>query len=130
MKHKEHTFLLILLIMGVSSAGCAPSGPVLRGNASDPDACQENRVRNLLRGHPGVDVREAGGVIRLRIRGSLREPLFVVDGLPMEPHSGDVLSSINPCDIQDVRVLTSTADLAIFGLRGGAGVVLITTKGQ
>ena len=64
-----------------------------------------------------------------RIRGASsisagRDPLIVVDGVPYE--SG--WNNINPSDIESVTVLKDAASTAIYGARGGNGVILITTK--
>jgi len=67
---------------------------------------------------------------RLRIRGintlrGSKDPLFVVDGTPLPP-SGSI-RFLNPNDIDRIEVLKG-ASAAIYGSRGGNGVVLITTR--
>lgn len=67
--------------------------------------------------------------LHFRIRGASsinagKDPLFVVDGVPYE--SG--WNNINPNDVESVTVLKDAASTAIYGARGGNGVVLITTK--
>ncbi|MEP6726940.1 MAG: TonB-dependent receptor [Bacteroidota bacterium] len=91
----------------------------------------------------GVQVTLGTGIVnaapRVRIRGinSLtggRDPLFVVDGVPMVTGglSGvantNPLSDINPNDIESIEVLKDGAATAIFGSRASNGVVMITTK--
>ena len=97
----------------------------------------------LIRGKvPGVQVVESGepgGGINIRIRGGTSvtassEPLFVVDGVPLEFGGGlsagrNPLNFINPEDIANVTVLKDAASTAIYGSRGANGVVLIETKG-
>ena len=63
--------------------------------------------------------------IRIRGTGSLNnaEPLFVVDGIPQ---SG--IDYLNPADIESISVLKDAASAAIYGARGGNGVILVTTK--
>lgn len=87
---------------------------------------------------PGVEVKQGDGapgsnpVIRIRGTGSLggsaasNAPLYVVDGIPLEDASG--INSINTNDIESIDVLKDAASSAIYGARGGNGVVLITTK--
>ncbi len=73
-------------------------------------------------GQPGADA-----TIRIRGFGSVngnQDPLFVVDGVPFE---GD-LNSINPEDIASTTILKDATATAIYGSRGAAGVILITTK--
>ncbi|SER85117.1 SusC/RagA family TonB-linked outer membrane protein [Pedobacter rhizosphaerae] len=52
-------------------------------------------------------------------------PLVVVDGV-ITSFGG--LNDINPSDIDKVDVLKDAAATAIYGSRGGAGVILVTTK--
>lgn len=50
---------------------------------------------------------------------------IVIDGMMVEP---DFLSSINPNDVESIEVLKSGANTAIYGMRGGGGVLVINTK--
>lgn len=50
-------------------------------------------------------------------------PLYVVDGIPQE---GD--PRLSPNEIQTLDILKDAASCAIYGTRGAAGVILITTK--
>jgi len=56
------------------------------------------------------------------------EPLFVVDGVPIAPGPGGTLSWLNPHDIASIEVLKDAASLAMYGVRGGNGVIVIKTK--
>ncbi|WP_257669474.1 TonB-dependent receptor plug domain-containing protein [Parapedobacter tibetensis] len=49
----------------------------------------------------------------------------VMDGMFME---GDALSMINPFDVETIEVLRGVGNTAIYGSRGGGGVLIITTK--
>lgn len=57
------------------------------------------------------------------IRG-MGSPLIVIDGIP---RTVDEFQRINPNDIDDISVLKD-ATAAIYGVRAGNGVVLVTTK--
>ena len=75
-------------------------------------------------GRPG-----ANPIVRVRGTGSIsagNAPLYVVDGMPLEDASA--FTQINPNDIASIDVLKDAASAAIYGSRGGNGVVLITTK--
>lgn len=85
-------------------------------------------ANELVGRYPGVRVYRESSGLHVRIRQSLEEPLYVVDGLPLAPGSGGVLSAVNPCDIEKLQVLSDPADLTFYGLRGAHGVILITTK--
>ena len=93
------------------------------------------RAEELLEGRfPGVQlVRVAGGGFTVRIRGlstfyGSGEPLFVVDGMPIQRRPGDALLGINPNDIVRIQVLKDIASTAAYGMRGANGVILITTR--
>jgi TonB-linked SusC/RagA family outer membrane protein len=67
-----------------------------------------------------------GVTLRVRGRRSLtasNDPLFVVDGIPLEGGIND----INPRDILSMEVLKDASATAIYGSRGANGVVLVTT---
>ena len=75
-------------------------------------------------GEPG-----AGAVIRIRGLGSIsagNNPLYVVDGYPL--NNAESYSQIAPGDIQSVQILKDAAACAIYGSRGGNGIVIVTTK--
>ncbi|RZK74024.1 MAG: hypothetical protein EOO92_17670, partial [Pedobacter sp.] len=83
---------------------------------------------------------QPGSATQVRVRGigSLNanaSPLYVVDGiattsgdLTQVAQTADVLSALNPNDIESVTILKDAAATAIYGSRGANGVVLITTK--
>ena len=51
------------------------------------------------------------------------QPLIVIDGV-----QGGSFGSVNPTDIESISVLKDAGATAIYGVAGGNGVVLITTK--
>ncbi|TLU96963.1 TonB-dependent receptor [Dyadobacter sediminis] len=80
-----------------------------------------------------------GGATTIRIRGGNsiqgdNEPLYVIDGIPFKndaANSGsnfNVLSTLNPSDIESMTILKDASSTAIYGSRGANGVVIITTK--
>lgn len=52
-----------------------------------------------------------------------RNPLYIVDGMPVEN-----INNINPTDIESMDVLKDASSASIYGLRAANGVVIITTK--
>ena len=50
-------------------------------------------------------------------------PLYVIDGIP-----GGDMTNINPADIESIDVLKDGAASAIYGTRGGNGVILVNLK--
>jgi TonB-linked SusC/RagA family outer membrane protein len=63
----------------------------------------------------------------IRIRGTVSigqvHPLYVVDGI-----LNDNIDYLNPNDIESIEVLKDPSSLAIFGVRGATGAIVITTK--
>ncbi len=57
---------------------------------------------------------------------SFNQPMqIILDGMFME---GDALSMIPPFDVETIEVLRNVGNTAIYGSRGGGGVLVITTK--
>lgn len=88
-----------------------------------------------------------GAPAKIRIRGTAslsgpQDPLWVVDGLPLEgndiPNFSDKdnidqlnnysIAGLNPDDIKDITILKDAAATAIYGARAANGVIVITTK--
>ena len=116
------------------------------------EAAQVASFDKLLQGHAaGVQVTTGnaapGGAVSVKIRGTSSfngtgEPLYVVDGIILNPSSQDVknplgstgqeaqnaLASISPQDIANIEILKDASATAIYGSMGANGVVLITTK--
>jgi hypothetical protein len=59
------------------------------------------------------------------MRSMQRPMLIVLDGVYVD---GETLSSINPNDIESVEVLKNIGYTAIYGGKGGGGVLVITSK--
>lgn len=84
---------------------------------------------------PGVLIQQTNGApggegltIKVRGTGSItqsNDPLYVVDGYPME---GGAFRLLNSSDIESIQVLKDASSTAIYGSRGANGVVIITTK--
>jgi TonB-linked SusC/RagA family outer membrane protein len=68
-----------------------------------------------------------GAAPDIRIRGTISigqvHPLYVVDGI-----LNDNIDYLNPNDIESIEVLKDPSSLAIFGVRGATGAIVITTK--
>jgi TonB-dependent starch-binding outer membrane protein SusC len=82
----------------------------------------------------GVDVASTpDGDISVRIHGVSsfiggNEPLYVIDGVPIEAAPGRSLRGLSQYDIESIRVLKDPASLTMYGSRGANGVILIETK--
>lgn len=99
---------------------------------------------------PGVVISTPNGLpgsdVKMEVRGrnflsSGSQPLYVVDGVPFNSQpiaqqgvyspilgTQSPFTSINPGDIEKIEILKDADATAIYGSRGGNGVVLITTK--
>lgn len=77
----------------------------------------------------------AGSTIRIRGGSSLNssnDPLIVIDGVPIDntgvSGTANMLTTLNPNDIESFTVLKDASATAIYGSRASNGVILITTK--
>jgi len=130
-----------LLLAGCGSSGyTADSEQVYQDSAEvivdDDDRMRARRVEDLLVGRvSGVRVQQTSSGIRVIIRGQSSivgssEPLYVVDGMPVEAAPGRALIGLNPSDIKSIRVLKDPVDTSMYGMRGANGVVIVTTLVQ
>ena len=94
--------------------------------ASIDQVLQGNVAGANIRTSSGQPGQQATVIIRGRtsINGDT-EPLYIVDGMPVNQ---DNFRNINSNDIESMRVLKDAAATAIYGNRGAAGVIVITTK--
>jgi len=79
------------------------------------------------------------GATSLNIQSSTSssQPLYVIDGIPMGQASvdnrngadfGNLLSQMNPDDIENISILKGASAGALYGAAAGNGVIMITTK--
>jgi len=110
------------------------TGSIAKVDGADLQRTGALRINQALQGKTaGVVITNSSGqpgdFVSIRIRGvstnGNNEPLYIVDGLPTNGYGIDYLNS---SDIESVEVLKDAASAAIYGARGGNGVVLITTK--
>ncbi len=105
-----------------------------KGNVTSPQDLIVGKTAGVVittnGGAPG-----SGATIRIRGGSSLtasNDPLVIVDGVPLSNDkvggSSNVLSFINPNDIETFTVLKDASATAIYGSRASNGVILITTK--
>lgn len=107
-----------------------------------------NFVKSLEGSIPGLQMNNSTsmpgvwGSVYVRGRSSLNsgtQPLYVIDGMPVNSDVEDNLSAtsnnwmdpmsmVNAADIESVTVLKDAAATAIYGSRAANGVIVITTK--
>ena len=137
----------------------AITGAVATVNAEQANVGVIQNPSQLLTGRvAGVNITqnngEPGGGLQIRVRGGTsisgsNEPLYVIDGVPLQQAENTVaqgiglgggeagrasgvarnpLNTLNPNDIESISVLKDASATAIYGSRGANGVVLIETK--
>jgi TonB-linked SusC/RagA family outer membrane protein len=90
---------------------------------TNPLASLQGKVAGLSvvsTGKPGQepDIRLRGTVSRTQTK-----PLYIVDGI-----FNDNIDFLNPADIESIEVLKDASSLAIFGVRGANGAIVVTSK--
>ena len=99
--------------------------------ARAPSVSIEQLLQNKVAG--AIITRTEGGGIAIRLRGTSsftgnNDPLYVIDGVPIQPGPNGSLTGINPYDIASIKVLKDPTDIAMYGSRGANGVIIIKTK--
>ncbi len=97
-----------------------------KGASRSPMDLIQGKVPGLNITRPQGNNPNAGVSIQLRGVSSItgtRTPLIVIDGIP-----GGNLDLLQQDDIESIDVLKDGSAAAIYGTRGNAGVILITTK--
>ncbi len=141
---------VVVTALGVERSQKALQSSITKVPGMSLTAARENNLGSSMQGRvAGVNVTKSAsgpaGSSRVIIRGNKsiggsNQPLYVVDGIPMDnsqfgqvgvwggTDQGDGLTSINPEDIESVTILKGAAAAALYGSRGGYGVINIVTK--
>jgi len=112
------------------------TGAITSVKSEELENQQISRVEQALQGRTsGLTIAASSGApgaastVRVRgttsLNGNASNPLYVVDGIPIDIGGIDYL---NQNDIESIEVLKDAASAAIYGARSAAGVILITTK--
>ncbi|MFT2008329.1 TonB-dependent receptor [Pontibacter sp. 13R65] len=95
--------------------------------AKQPNLNPLSSLQGKVAGLTVVNSGRAGASPTIRIRGvnstNNTNPLYVVDGIFQTN-----IDYLNPADIESMEVLRDPSSIAIFGLQGGNGVIVVTTK--
>ncbi|HEU4748422.1 MAG TPA: TonB-dependent receptor plug domain-containing protein [Gemmatimonadaceae bacterium] len=108
-----------------------PAGVTADDIARSPTVSIEDQ---LAAKYPGVWVsRSPDGGLAIRMRGKTsvngnNAPLYVIDGIAIQPGSNGALSGISPYDIASIEVVRDATGTAMYGIRGVNGVIIIKTK--
>ena len=109
------------------------SGAISTVKADDIEKLKPVRTEEALQGRAsGVNVIQSGSPgakPTVLIRGipsfSGTDPVVIIDGVPQTLTD---LNSVNTADIESINVLKDAAATAIYGVKGGNGVIVVTTK--
>lgn len=110
------------------------TGSIVAVDSKKLEQLPTDNVSNMLAGRlPGLVAVQSSGMpgqgSSLLVRGSSttssngNAPLFIVDGVQR-----DMIDMLSPDEIENITVLKDAASAAIYGVQGGSGVILITTK--
>ena len=95
--------------------------------ADKPNTNPVSSLQGKVAGLSVVNNGTPGSAPDIRIRGTVSigqvHPLYVVDGILQ-----DNIDYINPNDIESIEILKDPSSLAIFGVRGATGAIVVTTK--
>lgn len=134
-----------------SKSSFTGSASTLRGNLlkNTPVLSVEQKLQGLSSGvYISGNSGQPGANQSIRIRGmgsfnASKEPLFVIDGVPvtsgslsggssdaayMNNSKTNIMSTLNPSDIENITVIKDAAAASLYGSRAANGVILITTK--
>ncbi len=96
---------------------------ISKTQTTNPVSALQGRVSGVTVVNSG----QAGSSPTVRIRGvnstNNADPLYVVDGILQTN-----IDYLNPADIETMEVLKDPSSIAIYGLQGGNGVIIITTR--
>lgn len=95
--------------------------------ANRPAANPLNLLQGKVTGLSVVNSGAPGAEPDIRVRGTNSingvRPVYIVDGI-----LNDNINFLNPSDIESIEVLKDPSSLAIFGVRGANGAIVVTTK--
>lgn len=124
--------VVVVGALGIKRSEKAVTYAVQTVQAEQLNTIRQTSLNNAIAGKvAGIQVRGQSSVafdrdatIRIRGAGSLtdKQPLYVVDGTPVNS------SEISMDDVESVSVLKGPNATAVYGQRGDAGVIIITTK--
>ncbi len=105
------------------------TGSIVKVSAKElsgrPNANPVSSLQGKVNGLSVVNSGQPGSEPDIRIRGTVSKnqtkPLYIVDGI-----FNDNINFVNPADIESMEVLKDPSSLAIFGVRGANGVIIVT----
>ena len=128
--------MAVVFLSFITACTTSKSTSSNRDNSSSDTADNLNTATDLteyLKRIPGLSVAGEGPNSRVTIRGrssliNQEEPLFVIDGTPINGGLSQAYSFVSVPNIKSVRVLTNPTETTMYGIRGGNGVIEIKLK--
>lgn len=125
-------FMLVLLL-----TACTSTQTLTEQTATDTTVLKNPgtsvTLTDRLRTLPGVSVVGTGASAKITIRGNSsmlgeNEPLFVVNGQPIQGGFSTLYGLVDVGDIEQMAVLKDSSSTSAYGVRGANGVIEVKTK--
>ena len=132
--HENVSTLNDVVVVGYGTQkSVAVTGAISSLKSADIEKVNAPRIEDAIQGRvSGVEIIQSGSpgstptvFIRGTPSNSGDDPLVVIDGV--EQSLVD-FNSLNPSDVESISILKDAAATAIYGVQGGNGVILVTTK--
>lgn len=95
--------------------------------ASQPNSNPLSSLQSKVAGLNIINTAIPGSAPDVRIRGTISvgsiRPVYIIDGI-----FSDNMDFVNPSEIESMEILKDPSSLAVFGIKGAAGAILVTTK--
>ncbi len=95
--------------------------------AAQPNSNPLSSLQAKVAGLSIINTAIPGSAPDVRIRGTISvgtiRPIYIIDGI-----FSDNMDFVNPSEIESIEVLKDPSSLAIFGIKGAAGAIIVTTK--
>ncbi len=122
---------IIVLFVVTCFLSCASTNKSEKGYIANQNT---TTLLDKIQALPGVTVSGDGSSATIRVRGvnslaGVNSPLFILDGNDMGYEFSAVDSQISANNIRSVRLLKDPSDVAIYGMRGANGVIVIRSRG-
>jgi TonB-linked SusC/RagA family outer membrane protein len=132
--HENISTLNDVVVVGYGTQkSVAVTGSISTIKSADIAKVNAPRIEDAIQGRvSGVEIIQSGSpgstptvFIRGTPSNSGNDPLVIIDGVEQQLVD---FNSLNPADVESVSILKDAAATAIYGVQGGNGVILVTTK--
>lgn len=132
MKLFQTLAIIVSLGLVMTIFSCKSSGEATQRSASAASKTNVSTMLELLKMQPGLQVFGSGANVKMQIRGNRTfndsgEPLIILNGYRLGT-GYDLISNINPGDVDRITIVTDPAEQATYGLGAANGVIDIKLK--